>query len=142
MQLADIVLPAVAALVAVAALRAARRRRTLRMPIAGRFTPRDRAAVRGLAVLAAASAAQLMLSGWRWQLTPTAVTAALLGLALIARASGRRAPFAGTIAVTALLGAALSIVLSWALPMSILPALEGPNAVGTTTFVLRDAGRP
>ena len=142
MQLADIVLPAVAALVAVAALRAALRRRTLRMPIAGRFAPRDRAAVRGLAVLAAASAAQLMLSGWRWQLTPTAVTSALLGLALIARASGRRAPFAGTIAVTALLGAALSIVLSWALPMSILPALEGPNAVGTTTIVLRDAGRP
>jgi predicted dienelactone hydrolase len=141
MHLAEIVLPASAVLVALTALRTARRRRTLRMPITGRLGTRAPGAIGGLAVLIAATIAQLSLSGWRWQLAPAAATAALLGLVLGARALGRPTMLAGTLAATAFVGAVLSLALSWALPLRILPAPEGPHAVGTTTFVLRDTER-
>ena len=141
MSFAEIVLPAAGILVAVASLRTARRRRTLRMPIAGRLGTHAPGAFGGLAVLATATVAQLTLSGWRWQLTPAAATAALLATVLAVRALGRPALLAGTLATTAVVGAVLSLALSWALPIRILPEPEGPHAVGTTTFVLRDASR-
>jgi predicted dienelactone hydrolase len=141
MPLMEVVLPAAAAVVSLASLRTARRHRSLRMPIAGRFGTGPVGALGGLVVLGAAVVAQLGLTGWRWQLTPAAVTAGLLGLVLVARARGRPALLAGTLAAVALAGATLSLLLSWALPIRILPAPEGPHAVGTTTFVLRDESR-
>lgn len=141
MHLAEIVLPAAALVVALTSLWTARRRRTLRMPMTGRLGTRGPGALGGLAVLATATVLQLSLSGWRWQLAPAAATAALLGLVLIARALGRPALLAGTLAATAFAGAVLSLALSWALPLRILPDPEGPHAIGTTTFVLRDTSR-
>lgn len=148
MPLTEIVLPVAALVVALAvtltSLRTARRRRTHRMPMTGRAATRAPGALGGLgglAVLATATVLQLGLSGWRWQLTPAAVTAALLGLVLGARALGRPAFLAGTLAATAFAGAVLSLALSWVLPLRILPDPEGPHAIGTTTFVLRDTSR-
>ena len=137
----DVVLPVTALAVAVAALRAARRRRTLRMPARGALGTRARGATLGLAALAAATLAQLVLSGWRWQLVPVSAAAVLLATVLLARALGRPAFLAGTVAGLTLLGAVASLALSWALPVRVLDAPEGPYAVGTTTLVVRDAGR-
>ena len=141
MPLVDIVLPLAALPVALAALRTARRRRTLRMPIAGRSGTGAPGAVTGLAVLVAAVTAQLMLSGWRWQLVPVTLAVALLGLVLTARTLGRPALLAGTTATLTLVAAALSLTLSWALPIDVIPAPSGPHAVGTTTLVLSDPDR-
>ena len=138
----DVVLPVATLVVAVAALRTARRRRTLRMPVAGSLGTRGPGALAGLVVLGVAVAAQLVLSGWRWQLVPAAATSALLALVLLVRALGRPALLAGTTAVVTLLGALASLALSWALPVRVLPTPDGPHAVGTTTFVVRDAARP
>lgn len=137
----DILLPAAVLVVAAAALRRVRRRRTPRMRTSGSTAPRASGAVAGLAVLGAATAAQLVLSGWRWQLVPSAATAVLLVAVLAARALGRPALLAGTTATLALLGAVASLTLSWALPVRVLPIPDGPHAVGTTTIVVRDAGR-
>lgn len=137
----DVVLPVTVLAVAIAALRTARRRRTLRMPVVGPLGTRAPGAVVGLLVLAGAAAAQLALAGWRWQLTPTAVTALLLALVLGVRASGRPALLAGTTATLALAGAVASLALSWVLPVRVMPAPDGPHAVGTTTVVVRDEDR-
>ena len=137
----DVLLPVATLAVAFAALRTARRRRTLRMPVAGPLGTRGTGALAGLVVLGAAVAAQLVLSGWRWQLVPTAATGVLLVLVLLARALGRPALLAGTTATLALLGAVTSLALSWALPVRVLPAPDGPHPVGTTTLVVRDAER-
>jgi len=141
MHPADVVLPVLLFVVALGALRTARRRRTLRMPMTGRMSTRGASAGVGLVTLGAAMAAQLTLGGWRWQLAPAALAATLLGTVLAARALGRSAFLAGTVAATALLGAALSVALSWALPIRILPSPDGPHAVGTTTLVMRDDQR-
>jgi predicted dienelactone hydrolase len=137
----DVVLPVVLGLVAMGALRTARRRRTLRMPIAGRLGTHGGSALAGLLAVGGAMVAQLLLSGWRWQLTPAAVAASLLSIVLIVRALGRPAMLAATIAASSLIGAALSIALSWALPINILPSPDGPHAIGTTTIVIRDEQR-
>jgi len=134
----DIVLPAALAVVALGALRTARRRRTLRMPIAGRLGTRSGGAFTGLLALAGAAAAQLAVSGWRWQLAPAALAATLLAGVLMVRALGRPAILAATVAATALLGATTSLALSWALPVRVLPVPDGPHGVGTTTVVIRD----
>lgn len=141
MPLLDVVLPVTALAVAVAALRAARRRRRLRMPARGPMGTRARGATLGLAALVAALLAQLVLSGWRWQLVPVSATAVLLATVLLARALGRPAFLAGTVATLTLLGAVASLALSWALPVRVLDAPEGPYPVGTATLVVRDAGR-
>jgi len=60
---------------------------------------------------------------------------------LLVRALGRPALLAGTVAALAILGSVVSIALSWALPIRVLDAPAGPHAVGTTTLVVRDAGR-
>jgi hypothetical protein len=138
MQPIDVVLPAVTAVVGLGALRTARQRRTLRMPIAGRLGTRGAGATAGLLALVGAATGQLVLDGWRWQLAPAALTAALLATVLAARALGRPAMLAATAAVTAIAGAALSVALSWALPVRILPPPDGPHAVGTLTVVIRD----
>jgi dienelactone hydrolase len=137
----DIVLPTVSAVVALGALRTARRRRTLRMAVAGRLGTRSGGAIVGLVALAGAAAVQLVVDGWRWQLGPAALTAVLLSIVLILRSSGRPAVLAGTIAATAIVGAATSVALSWALPMRILPLPDGPYAIGTTTIVVVDESR-
>ena len=134
----DIILPVTLAVVAVGALRTARHWRSLRMPVEGRLGTRGAGALIGLVTLGVAATAQLVLGGWRWQLTPAALTAAVLAIVLLVRSLGRPAVLAGTVAVTALLGATLSLALSWALPVRILPAPDGPHPVGTTTLVLRD----
>jgi len=141
MHLAEVLLPAAAVLVSLTALRTARSLRTLRMPIAGRLGSRARGASGGLIVLASAAVVQLAFAGWRWQLAPAAATAALLGVVLAARALGRPTFLAGTLASTAFAGAVLSLALSWALPVRILPDPVGPHAVGTTTIVLSDPDR-
>ncbi len=141
MQLLDVVLPAVLAVVALGALRTARRRRTLRMPIAGRSGTRAGNALLGLMMLSVATAAQLTVAGWRWQLAPAALATALLCAVLIVRTLGRPAMLAGAISATAITAAALSLALSWAFPIDILPTPDGPHAVGTTTIVIRDDQR-
>jgi dienelactone hydrolase len=139
-HLVDVLLPATALLVAIAALRTARRRRRRRIMVAGPLGGRASGAVAGLVLLSGAAAAQLALSGWRWQLVPAAL-ALLLVPVLVARASGRPALLAGTAAGLTLLGAVLSLGLSWALPVRVMPTPDGPHAVGTTTLVVRDEGR-
>jgi predicted dienelactone hydrolase len=141
LPLLDVLLPVAALPVAFAALRTARRRRTLRMPIPGRLGTGAPGALAGLVVLAAAVTAQLTLSGWRWQLTPVAAGAAVLSLVLAARASGRPALLAGTTAMVTLIGSITSLALSWALPVQVIDAPDGPHAVGTTTLVLTDPAR-
>jgi dienelactone hydrolase len=141
MQPIDVVLPTVLAVVALGALRTARQRRTLRMPIGGRLGSRSGGAIVGLVALTSATTVQLLVEGWRWQLGPAALTAVLLSMVLIVRASGRPAVLAATVAVVAFAGAAASVALSWALPMRILPQPDGPHAVGTTTIVVVDEGR-
>lgn len=141
MSLLDVVLPVAALPVAFAALRTARRRRTLRMPIASRLGTDAPGALAGLVVLTAAAVAQVVLSGWRWQVVPVAAGALLLALVLFARTFGRPALLAGTAASLALIGAGLSLALSWALPVRVLDAPSGPHAVGTTTFVVSDPDR-
>jgi len=140
-HLLDVVLPVAALPVALGALRTAMRRRTLRMPLAGRLGSEAPGAVGGLAVLAGAVVAQLALGGWRWQLVPVTAGVVLLALVLAARALGRPTLLAGTTASLALLGAGLTLALSWALPVRVLPAPDGPHAVGTTTFVVSDPDR-
>jgi predicted dienelactone hydrolase len=137
----DVLLPLAALAVASTALRTARRRRRSRMTVAGTFGTRAPGALLGLVVLVAATTAQVVLAGWRWQLAPTATALLLLVPVLLARALGRPALLAGTAASLALLGATLSLALSWALPVRVMPTPDGPHAVGTTTLVLRDAGR-
>jgi dienelactone hydrolase len=141
LPLIDVLLPVAAMAVAVAALRTARRRRTLRMPIAGRLGADAPGALAGLALLAVAAAGQLVLSGWRWQLVPAAAGALLLALVLGVRASGRPALLAGTTAAITLVGALSSLALSWALPLRVMPVPDGPHAIGTTTLVLTDPSR-
>ncbi len=141
MALLDVVLPVAALVVALAALRSARRRRRLRMPARGPMGTRARGATVGLAALVAATLAQLVLSGWRWQLVPVTAAALLLATVLLARALGRPAFLAGTVATLTLVGAVVSLALSWALPVRVLDPPPGPAAVGTTTLVVRDAGR-
>ncbi len=137
----DVVLPLAALVVAVAALRTARRRRTLRMPVAGPMGTRAPGAATGLVILVGAAAGQLAVSGWRWQLVPAAVTGALLALVLLARSLGRPALLAGTTAAITLVGAVASLALSWTLPIRVLPTPDGPHAVGTTTLVVEDPSR-
>jgi dienelactone hydrolase len=141
LSLLDVLLPVAALPVAFAALRTARRRRRLRMPIPGRRGSRAPGALAGLAVLVGATAAQLLLSDWRWQLVPVTVGAAALSAVLAARAVGRPALLAGTTAVFTLLASSTSLALSWALPVQVLAAPDGPHAVGTTTLVLADPSR-
>jgi len=140
--LLDLILPVAALPVAVAALRTARRRRSMRMPLDGRMGTDAPGALAGLTVLLVATVAQLTVSGWRWQLVPAGFAAAALALALATRARGVRARLARTTAVLALLGAALSLALSWAFPVQVLDAPTGPHAVGTTTMVVTDDDRP
>jgi predicted dienelactone hydrolase len=139
--LLDVVLPVAVLPVAFSALRIARHRRRLRMPIPGRLWSDAPGAVAGVAVLLAALALQLTLSEWRWQLVPAAVGAALLTLVLAARMLGRQALLAATTASVTLLGAVTSLALSWALPVQVMPTPGGPHAVGTTTLVLTDPDR-
>jgi len=141
MQLLDVVLPAMLADVALGSLRTARRRRTLRMPIAGGFATHAGTALLGLLALGGAAVVQLQVAGWRWQLAPAALATLLLSAVLVVRALGRPAMLAGTTSAIAIAGAALSLALSWAFPIDILPTPDGPHAVGTTTLVLRDEGR-
>jgi predicted dienelactone hydrolase len=141
LPLLDVLLPVTALAVASAALRTARRRRTLRMPIAGRLGTDAPGALAGLVLLAAATAVQLALSGWRWQLVPAAAGTLLLTLVLTARAWGRPALLAGTTAAVTLAGSVASLALSWALPVRVMPVPDGPHAVGTTTLVLTDTSR-
>jgi predicted dienelactone hydrolase len=141
LPLLDVVLPVAALPVAFAALRTARHRRRLRMPIAGRMWSDVPGAVAGLGVLLAALAAQLTLADWRWQLVPVAAGTAMLGLVLVLRVLGREAPLAGTTATVTLLGSVTSLALSWALPVQVMPVPAGPYAVGTTTIVLTDPDR-
>ena len=142
MHLLDVVLPGATVVVAIAALRAARWRRALRMPVAGPVGTRASGALVGLVVLVGATAAQLALAGWRWQLVPAAATGALLAVVLLVRAIGRPAALAGTTAAVTLLGAVTSLALSWTLPVRVLPTPDGPHPVGTTTLVVEDAARP
>jgi predicted dienelactone hydrolase len=141
LPLLDVVLPVAALPVAFAALRTARHRRGLRMPIVGRSWTDAPGAVAGLAVLVAALGLQITLSGWRWQLVPVGVGGALLVVVLGARALGRRAVLARTTATVTLLGAAASLALSWVLPLQVMPTPDGPYAIGTTTLVLADPDR-
>ncbi len=141
MQLLDVLLPSVLAIVALGALRVARRRRTLRMPISGRTGTHAGNALAGLVTLAVATALQLLVTGWRWQLAPAALTMMLLVTVLVVRTLGRPAMLARTLSVTAIAGASLSLALSWAFPVHILPTPDGPHAVGTTTVVIRDEER-
>jgi dienelactone hydrolase len=139
--LAEIVLPLVLSVIALGALRSAHRHRALRMPIPGRLGTRGAGAVVSIATLALATVAQFTLSDWRWQLAPATTTGTLLVLVLLARALGRQAYLSATIAGLAVGGAALTLALSWALPIRILPTPDGPYPVGTTTIVLRDMER-
>lgn len=141
MPLLDVVLPLAAVPVALFALRTARRRRTLRMPIRGRLGTDASGAALGLGVLLAAAFAQVGLSQWRWQLVPVGVASALLAVVLAARATGRPALLAGTTAVLTLVAAGLSFAFAWAFPVDVLPEPDGPHAVGTTTLVLTDEDR-
>jgi predicted dienelactone hydrolase len=141
MQPIDVVLPAVLAGIALGALRTARRRRSLLMPAPGRLGTHGNTAAAALLTLTGAVAAQLTLGGWRWQLAPASLAALLLTVVLAARASGRQVRLAGTVAAIALIGATVSLALSWALPVRILPAPDGPHAVGTTTVVVEDEQR-
>jgi dienelactone hydrolase len=141
MPLLDVVLPAMLICVALASLRSARRRRALRMPIADGSGTSAWSALAGLVALSGSAAAQLIVAGWRWQLAPAAVAAVLLAAVLLVRAFGRPAMLAGAIPVLALVGATLSLTLTWAFPVHILPIPDGPHAVGTTTVVIRDDQR-
>ena len=141
MRALDIALPVALAVVAAGALRTARRRRRLHMPVAGRIGSGAGGALVGLLVLASAAVLQSTDSGWRWQLAPAVLTALPLGVILLMRSVGRTAVLARTIASVAILGALLSLALSWALPVRILPLPDGPHAVGTTTIVVRDDQR-
>ncbi len=142
MPLLDIVLPIVLGLVALGALRDARDRRALLMPLTGTLGTRGTSAAAGLVILTIAAAAQFLVSGWRWQLMPAATTGLALVAILLPRALGRPPRLPATVAGLALGGAALTLLLSWALPIRILPTPDGPHAVGTTTIVLRDTDRP
>jgi len=139
--LAEIVLPVSLGIVALGALRTARQRRALRMPLSGTLGTRAASAAIGLATLTVAGVAQLTLTGWRWQLGPAAITGVLLLGLLLLRALGRPALLPTTVATVALAGATLTLLLSWALPVRILPVPDGPHAVGTTTIVVRDVDR-
>jgi predicted dienelactone hydrolase len=141
LHLLDVLLPVAALAVALAALRAARQRRALRMPLPGRLGTRPSGALGGLGVLVLATLAQLQLAGWRWQLAPIAAASVLLAVVLLMRALGRRARLDRTVAVLTIATAGLSLLLSWALPVRVLPAPVGPHAVGTTTLVVSDPGR-
>lgn len=145
MQLLDVVLPVVLptvlALVAVGSLRRARRRRALSMPMPGRSGTHATSALAGLLALLGTAAVQLLVVGWRWQLAPAVAATALLGAVLLARTLGRPAMLPATVSVTAVVGAGLSLLLSWAFPIDILPMPDGPHAVGTTTVVLIDDER-
>ena len=137
----DVLLPAAVAVVAAASFGAARRRRALRMPLPGRMGTRSEGAAVALAVLASAAVAQVLLTGWRWQLVPAAAAAGPIVLVLLARVAGRRPRLDMAAAVLATTGAVLALALSWALPVRVMPIPDGPHAVGTTTFVVRDEAR-
>ncbi len=141
MPLFDVALPVALIPVAVAALRSARRRRTFRMPVAGRLGTDAPGALAGLVILGLGVTVQLVASGWRWQLVPAATGAVLLTVVLLARTLGRPALLAATAASAALAGAVTSLMLTWALPIDVLDAPSGPHAVGTTTLVLTDTAR-
>jgi len=141
MLLVDIVLPVGLGLVALGALRTARQRSRLRMPLPGRLGTRGAAATAGLVTLVASGVAQFALAGWRWQLAPATLSGGLLVMLLLVRAFGRTALLPTTIASIGLGGAVLTLLLSWALPIRILPLPDGPHAVGTTTIVVRDSVR-
>jgi len=141
MRPVDILLPTALAVVALGALRTARRRRSLWMPIEGWAGTQGAGALTGLVLLLGALTAQLLLTGWRWQLAPTVLGASMLAAVLVARTLGRRGVLAATASVTGLLGVTVSILLTWAFPVDILPPPDGPHAVGTTTIVIRDPQR-
>ena len=82
---------------------------------------------------------QLLFEGYRWQLVPGYLLAALLAVFAftrvrpIVRPAWRIAGWAG--------GAAIAVLLPFLVPIPRLPVPDGPYAVGTTTVVLADASR-
>jgi dienelactone hydrolase len=138
----EVVLLAVASGAAAVTLRTVRRSRTWIMPSARRRALRSPAVVLTATLLIAAVLVQHLLEGLRWQLVPVTGSALLLAVLLGLRTLGLRAPLVRTTASMTVVAALLSTVLGWALPVRVLAAPGGPHAVGTTTVVLRDEGRP
>lgn len=142
MRTTELILLVTLTLIAAGTLHASRRRRTTRLPLPGRPRPRSGAAMLALALGAGATTAHLSIDGTRWQVTPALTAALLLLPVLLTRAVGRRPALARTLSTTALLGVLASALLAWGLPVEVLPTPSGQHAVGTTTLVLEDAGRP
>lgn len=142
MRTFEVVLLAVAFGAAATTLRMVRRSRTWIMPSARRRALRSPAIVLTATLLIAAVLAQNLLEGLRWQLVPVTGSALLLAALLGLRTLGLRVPLVRTVASVTAVAVLLSAALGWVLPVRVLTAPSGPHAVGTTTIVLRDEGRP
>ncbi len=112
--------------------------------VAVRLLPRLNARSAWLGFLPIALAiAQIAIEGYRWQLVPLYVMAVALALLTLRRAAAKPASKARTIvggglAALLLIAAAAPAVL---FPVSMLPKPNGAFAIGTRSFVLRDAAR-
>lgn len=97
--------------------------------------------LRNLALLAPlAAVAQVTLEGYRWQMVPAYMLAAVIALWRIAGGNRRRCVRVVAIGVGVVVFA-VSLTVPVAVPVFRFPAPEGPYAIGTVTYHWRDDDR-
>jgi dienelactone hydrolase len=137
----EVILLVTALSTALLTLREIGRSRAWRMPSSRSRVARSPVLLAMAAALTAALVVHVAIEGLRWQLIPVGTTSVLLVVLVVLRAAGRSAPLVRGVAGLTAIAALCSSALGWALPVRVLPEPTGAHAVGTTSLVLRDAGR-